>query len=271
MSVSQNDEIKRVFFGLEISAPWPHEWPKGRVIEESSRHITLAFLGNAPLKELISQLDALPKPSFEIGMVGKCDQLLFLPERHPRVAAYHVKWLEKEEALNQFQKELASWLMERRYMEEEKRPFLSHITVARSPFDKEEWKRVFQELPVVAKALHLYESTGNLVYHSHWNYAFLPAFDEISHTADIAFHVRGKNCSELFRHAQIALSFKFPSLLSFFSKEEKANLDEIIIALNEIVSEADQTLGCPFKAVSFHDKVKSDEKGILHWEMIIDV
>jgi 2'-5' RNA ligase len=268
----QDGVIKRVFFGFEVAAPWPLEWPSGRIIAETSRHITLAFLGNAHTKELLSHIHTLPRPSFKVGIVGKCDQFLFLPDGHPRVVAYHVTWMENEQPLNQFQQQLSFWLIDHHFMpKHEKRPFLSHLTVARSPFNQKEWEQTFHELPVMIKGLHLYESIGNLSYRSLWNLSFLPAFEEFAHTADIAFHIRGENYPELFYHAQIALAFKFPSLLSFFSKEQKTTIDEIIIALNEIVAVTDEKLGCPFKAISFHDKVTQDEKEILHWEMIVDV
>ncbi len=43
------EEEKRLFFGAEVSAPWPKELPQGRVLEEKARHLTLAFLGETRL------------------------------------------------------------------------------------------------------------------------------------------------------------------------------------------------------------------------------
>ena len=36
---------KRLFFGFEVKAPWPQGLPKGRILKEDQRHITIAFLG----------------------------------------------------------------------------------------------------------------------------------------------------------------------------------------------------------------------------------
>lgn len=87
----QNEE-KRLFFGAEVHAAWPKEFPHGRIIDEESRHITLAFLGQTSFARLESILPALPLPQFKIGKVGKIDRFLFLPERNPRVVAGHVHW-----------------------------------------------------------------------------------------------------------------------------------------------------------------------------------
>jgi hypothetical protein len=99
----------------------------------------------------------------------------------------------------------------------------------------------------------------------------LPPFEEKEHTADLAFIVRGQTPQELHRNAQLALSFKFPMLLPFFSKNLQTTLDGIIIALNEMVGSADAACGSPLKAISFHGQIKEDAYQILHWEMIVDV
>jgi RNA 2',3'-cyclic 3'-phosphodiesterase len=110
-----------------------------------------------------------------------------------------------------------------------------------------------------------------LEYQSLWEIPLLSPFEEFEHTADIAFLVRGTTPQELHRNAQLALAFKFPKILPFFSKRLQDTLDEIIIALNEMVGKADAECGCPFKAVSFHGQIKAEEENLLHWEMIVDV
>jgi hypothetical protein len=121
------------------------------------------------------------------------------------------------------------------------------------------------------KGLHLYKSMGNLEYQSLWEMPLLPPFEELEHTADLAFHIRGSTVQQLHTHAQLALAFKFPPLVSCFTQKTQNSLKEIIISLNEMISQADMEFGCPFKAVSFHGEIKEDAQKLLHWNMIVDV
>ena len=260
----------RLFFGAEVSAPWPKELPHGKIVQEEGRHMTLAFLGDVSLPGLLRDLQTFPTLPFPIGIIAKSDKILFLPEETPRVVAWHVKFLEKMEEWNHFYAAFTAWLQQKNYRVE-KRPFMAHVTVARFPFVKEEWEKVFSEIPVVIKAIHLYESCGNLTYESRWSLPLILPYEEIEHTADIAFIIRGMSIQELSLHAQAALASKFPSLTRYFSDKTCTNLDDVVIVLNEVIAAADKAEGCPFKAVSFHGNVTMDEKGLLSWEMIIDV
>ena len=260
---------KRLFFGFSVNAPWPMTYPKGRMIEESSRHMTFAFLGNHPFIELEKNLSSFPKPAFLLSPVGMMDQLLFLPKSRPRVVSYHVTWFTNGDKMGDFQKAALNWL-ETLHFKVDRGPFLPHTTLARSPFDPQTWEEAFEILPVIVTGIHLYESVGNLRYVSLWEIPFLTPFQEIEHTADIAFVIFGKNLTELYLHGAIALSFKFPSFLKFIEKREMTTLNEVIQSLNRMISLSDLEMGCPFKAVSYHGKIK-EEKQLFQWEMVIDV
>jgi hypothetical protein len=96
-------------------------------------------------------------------------------------------------------------------------------------------------------------------------------FVELEHTADMAFSLRGYSMAQLFSHAQLALAFYFPQLVTFIEKKEDFNsLDRIVMELNEWLSRVDGEIGIPFKAVSFHGKMQS-HRDFLEWEMIVDV
>ena len=267
MSTS-SEETKRLFFALEVAAPWPEAFPKGRLLEEGCRHMTLAFLGQVPYDSLKALLPQLPLPSFQLGPVGRFDRCLFLPQRRPRVVAWEVHWYGGERLLA-YQKLLSGWLRKHGCSIEE-RLFLSHVTLARWPFDKEGWSRLSYQLPMIGRAIHLYESLGNLRYEPRWSFALTPVFEEISHTADLAFKIRGENNQQLFLHAQLALAFSFPPFLSFVAEGSPQSIEEIILELNGLVSRADAVIGVPFKAVSYHGNVV-DCEGVLEWEMIVDV
>ena len=253
-----------------MQAPWPKEYPPGRLIEEKSRHLTLAFLGNIPYPELAPHLSSFPIPHFKFSPCGICDKLLFLPTDAPRVVSAHVKWLYKAGQLIAFQKNLLQWLKTLQLKVDE-RELLSHVTIARAPFMEQEWEDAFKTFPIVLSAIHLYESIGNLTYQPLWSYPFLKPFEELDHTADIAFHIQAEDIQQLHLHAQMALCFKFPALTPYLTKDLASSLDDIIIDLNAMVAISDQEIGCPFKAVSFHGSIQKDHQGILHWEMIVDV
>ena len=265
------DEQKRLFFGFEVHAPWPSSFPKARMIDGKDRHLTIAFLGLTPSSKIEQILPELPKPSFRVGPIGIFDRCLFLPKKNPRVVAWHAIPIGDSNPIAPYQKELSEWLRQKGYPIED-RDFLFHITLGRNPFVKEEWKKEFATLPLFYQNLHLYESLGNLSYKPIWTYPLLPPFEEIEHVADIAFDINGETLSQLYLHGQLALAFTFPEIIPFFDvSNRKTSIEDIIIGLNQIVSEADKEIGCPFKAVSFHGDIQNREGNLLHWEMIVDV
>jgi hypothetical protein len=96
-----------LFFGAQVEAPWPQDYPVGRIIPEETRHVTLAFLGQHLLPELQQTLLSVPRPRFEIGPAGIANQLVFLPPDKSRVAALFVQWLDPSFAFNTYQNEFA--------------------------------------------------------------------------------------------------------------------------------------------------------------------
>lgn len=263
-------DVKRLFFALEIQAAWMYPLPEGRILKEENRHVTLAFLGNKSLSQMQNDLKNFPLPCPLLGLTGWCDHLLFLPKGMPRVVAGHIDWLDPQ-AFFHIHQELSSWLIAHGY-KIDTRKILSHVTLARAPFNEKKWREAFFPFPLVAKSLNLYESIGNLHYRSMWSLPFTAPIEEIEHTADIAFQIRGKDIQQIFLHAQLALAFKFPSMFHYFSDGSGIqSLDDVIIQLNRNVSRADAERGCPFKAVSFHGKVTTEERGFMLWEMIVDV
>lgn len=260
---------KRLFFGWEVDAPWPSDYPEGREIKENSRHLTLAFLGNISFSKLKPHLSQFPIPFFKVSPVGICDKLLFLPEKSPRVVSLHIQWLTHKNGLLDYQKKILEWLKTLNYPIDE-RPLLPHISLARSPFDQKKWEEYFTPLPLSAQSIHLYESMGNLHYEKRWTMTLLSAFEELEHTADIAYTIRGETLQDLFYHAAIALSFKFPTLVTFIPQSVScSSLEDIIQQLNLLISYADMAIGCPFKAVSYHGEIRHNQ--IKEWEMIVDV
>ncbi len=256
---------KRLFFGFELSCPWPEEYPSGRLLANKDRHLTLVFLGDIQAEKLLESLPHLPLPSFQIAPVGLFDKLLTLPPESPRVVSWHVQWLLKKSQILQYRTSLIDYLKSLGYRVD-LRPFLSHLTVARAPFDAEKWQEAFAPLPCFVKALHLYETTGNLEYTPLFSLPLLAPFEEFDHTADIAFTIYGDSFQELYLHATLALSFKFPPLLSYLREEQIQDQLGLIKALNQLISLSDIEEGCPFKAVSYHGQFQNHK-----WEMIVDV
>ncbi|MBS0621446.1 MAG: hypothetical protein JSR80_00585 [Verrucomicrobia bacterium] len=251
---------QRLFFALQIEAPWPEELPGGRLLDPEHRHLTLAFLGNVEMPSL----EGFLPPPFKVGPVGYFDKVLFLPHKDPNVAAWHVNWFEQN-PLQHYPEELL------RFLGKTPRSCLSHVTIARKPFNAKEWSSAFSPLPLKVTGLHLYESVGHLRYEPVWSYPLLSPFDEIDHTADIAFCVRGENFDQLYLNARAALAFLCPSLLEISSPPiAVTKVEEIVIALNALITEADIRWGSPFKAVSFSGNVR-EKQSILEWEMIVDV
>lgn len=228
--------MARLFFGMEVFCPWPDEFPSG------DRHLTLAFLGDTNMPDLHS----FPKPPFSIGVAGFFNK----PLKLAHVIAWHVQWLQK--GIDEYQKELTAWLGI-------KDRFLPHVTITRNL----DWQHDFQPLPLYVQNINLYESLGHSKYKILWQYPMLAPFEEIEHTADIAFIVRGN----LYLHAQLALAFHYPQMIRYFDFQKIDGFDEIVTALNQILARVDSEIGCPFKAVSFH----GEKTPLGEWEMIVDV
>lgn len=259
---------QRLFFAAELTGAWPQEFPSGRILKEDDRHLTLVFIGPASLSELMAKMKTMPLPPFHLGPASFTTKWVFLPnEQAPRVVAAEVDSLV---SVVDYQKTLASWLKDQGYPYD-LRPFLPHLTVARGTFDVEAWKKIPCQIPFYIRSIALLESLGNSRYQHQWRHSFLPPFAEIEHTADIAFLIRGENFQDLYHHAQIALAFKFPPLIAYFSKKTHfPTLDSVIAELNGLLARADLELGIPFKAVSYHDET-TFHSGHLEWRMIVDV
>jgi RNA 2',3'-cyclic 3'-phosphodiesterase len=267
------EEQKRLFFGLEVNAPWPSKLPPGRHLDEKHRHLTLAFLGQVPYSKLTDSLKQFPTPSFKVGLVGRFDQCLLLPKKHPHVIAWNIEWLENPEALLTFQENLCSWLNKEGFpVANSDRKWLAHVTLSRQPFPAPQWLKTFNPLPLTIKDIHLYESLGNLHYSPIWTHPLKAPFIEIEHMADLAFHVYGESLEQLYCHAKMALAFRDSSILSCpFIPTKLDSVEDIVIALNEIIRQLDREEGSPFKAVSFHGDITKNSDETLKWEMIVDV
>jgi 2'-5' RNA ligase len=264
---------KRLFFALDVVAPWPKELPRGRCLAENQRHMTLAFLGEADWENLLQNIANMPQLPFKVGLTGHFDKCLLLPIRYPHVAAWHVTWKDDSKALIDYQKRLTNWLVSIGLpIKDSGREWLPHVTICREPMDANGWKRNFHPLPMATRDLCLYESLGGLNYRPIWSKSTLPPFEEFEHTADIAFIIYGESLKQILLHAQIALAFKFPPLLDMLlENKDVQSLEDIIIDLNDLICRADSAIGCPFKAVSFHGEVEEVEPNIFKWEMIVDV
>ncbi len=173
----------------------------------------------------------------------------------------------------------------------DQKEWLSHVTVARGVIDQQQWRKFFRPLPCYATAIHLYETVEHGTYRSLWSYPFKAPFEELEHTADLAYLIYGNNLSEIYHNAFLALSFKEPQLLLYKKANVlPSNLSDIIIALNRAIAELDRLTGSPFKAVSYHGEIQlirhlcpnqlknqkigtasSGDVSICQWEMIVDI
>ncbi len=270
---TRSREAHSLFYGLELATPWPENYPKGRLIPEEGRHQTLSFLG--PLsrekrEEFLAFPLRLSLPPLFLGAAGYFDSLLFLPPERAKVVAWRPRLLSGEHELLTLTFQLQEALL-MRGCQVDSRPLLPHVTVARTPFSREDWERSFQPLPLFFCALHLYESVGELKYHPLTTLPLPVPIEELEHTADVAFRLRGKNLTQLALHAQLALAFLAPSFLELL--EEKpvvAKLVDLVQLLNKKIFDMDRKFGSPFKAVSHAGELKQ-EGDLLVWEMIIDV
>ena len=127
----------RLFVALELPATVRERivgWQRAeltdpglRVVPEANLHITLAFLGYLPEKAIGSVAEVVnaiqsPAPRIELA-----SEPVAKPRGRPRLLALEAT----SPATVKLQAELEAELAERRLYEPEKRPFWSHLTVAR--------------------------------------------------------------------------------------------------------------------------------------------
>lgn len=230
--MNRKEGKKRLFFGMSLFVPWPDTFPKGRVLDMNSRHLTLAFLGDCFFSELYN----FPVPSYSLGSVGYFDELLFLPKRKPKVASWHLKCL-IENGLFEYQRSLIDWLLSCGY-ELERRDFLPHVTVARSPFNEEEWSSAFKPLPFCLTGLHLYESLGNLVYKPLKSYPLLQSIQREFFGKSSCFLIRWKELEDLFISVQMAIAYAFPNFIeNVLLKESFENLKSLERTVENILEQ----------------------------------
>ena len=183
--MAQEDE-KCLFLGVHVVGSWPRSFPPARLIEEEMRHITLAFFGVTSYSRLSSLLPSMPKPPFPVGLGGMGDYIEFFSH----VVATHVTWFEETHLFLEYYTLVQAWLNAHGYPTDT-RPYNPHITLARQPFSFHDWKQIISPIPFYATGIHLYESLGHSHYKPLWEIPLPAPFEEIEHTADIAFLVRG--------------------------------------------------------------------------------
>lgn len=178
----------------------------------------------------------IPPPPFKVGLAG-C------------IRSCQVQWLENPTWITEYQNDLACGL----------RNCGTYIHAIQESYEG-------SLTPFTLKSL-------SLVYGKpRWTYPFIPAFEEIEHTADIAFQIHGETTAQLFLHGAAALAFHMPEYLNYLAPAASfSSIDEVIIGLNKAISRADTAVGCPFKAVSLHGEISKQKDGTLVWEMIVDV
>lgn len=252
--------MSRLFFAMQAKLPF-FEMPFGRSLLENDRHLTLTFLGERKKDEILSKMGNLALPFNLLSPSARCDQILFLSN----VVALNVKFLSHLDFVLSIKRDL-----DLLYQIDASEPWLPHITLARAPFDAKGYEELNVNLPALFTSFHLYESKGSLTYVPIWSFQFLEPFEIVSHTADLAFKIRGETFSDLFHSAALAISFQYPELFKFYEKKECTNLEEVIEKLNEFITVCDIEIGSEIKAVSHSSNIVHQNK-IYTWEMILDL
>lgn len=108
-----------------------------RVVGPQNLHVTLAFLGYLPEKAIASLVEVLEEAARPAPRIELAPEPVAKPPRRPRLFALDAV----SEGAVELQAELERELVARRLYEPEKRPFWSHLTVARVRPEKRGSKR----------------------------------------------------------------------------------------------------------------------------------
>jgi 2'-5' RNA ligase len=137
--VSPTDERARLFVALTLPpevvsalVEWRARALEGvaglRLIEPSSLHITLCFLGSLPVSAVGPVGEACARAVRKASGLSLSD-IAWLPPRRPRVVAVRVA--DPSGSLASLQAAVAQALLDGGWYAPEPRPFLAHVTVAR--------------------------------------------------------------------------------------------------------------------------------------------
>ena len=259
-----NLTLKRLFFGLEVHAPWPTHFPKGNILAETQRHVTLSFLGHCDLENLLGELRYFPLTSktSPIGFCGLFDYCLFLPPKTSHVVAWHNHWYHQKYFIEIFQRTLTDWLKQLHFSPDSSE-WLPHTTICRGSFDQEEWLKSFIPLPFFTQSIHLYESLGNATYQSVWNYPVLAPFEQIASQKNHLL-IRASSLSDLYYNAFTALAFKYPSLVAHFIQiNELSSLDEVTDVLNQCMRSFSESHSSGVKSIHLSEEPLKNLEGVV--------
>ncbi len=266
------DEKKtnRLFIGASVVAIWPDTFLSNEIIKEENRHLTILFLGGQD-QNAKNILMNFPKPKSTLSPIGIFSKYVGLPKRSPHLVALEGEIITGMN-IEDYRNNISRWSeMQGIEFKKAKRPFYPHLTICRKHPDIFKWESSIIKIPFYIDGINLYQSLGNSEYEKLKIYPFVPAFEQIHHTADIAFLIRGESLQNIFINAQIALAFSYPDILGFLETDiEISSQDQVIMELNKIISNIDIKIGSPFKAVSFHGSF-TQQLGYTQWEMIVDV
>jgi len=267
----EEKKTNRLFIGASVVTVWPNAFPSEEIIKERNRHITILFLDGQDDNSK-NLLKTFPKPESVLSMAGFFSKYIGLPKRSPHLVAMEGEMITGIN-LENYRNQLLKWSESQGIdFKKPKRPFYPHLTICRKNPDISKWESEQIKIPFYVDEINLYQSMGNSEYEKLKTYSLVPIFEEISHTADIAFTIRGESLQSIFINAQIALSFVCNSFIDFLeTNKEISSQDQIIMQLNKIIANVDIEVGSPFKAVSFHGSFTKSENGFYQWEMIVDV
>lgn len=113
-------------------APLLRAWPGLRPVGPASLHVTLAFLGWKPEAAIAPLGELVEACATGVGGVAglALGEPLWLPRRRPRVLAVAVE--DRHGSLGALQERVVERLASEGWYEPEARPYLPHVTVARS-------------------------------------------------------------------------------------------------------------------------------------------
>jgi 2'-5' RNA ligase len=261
-------ETKRFFFAMEIEAPWPGEFPKGRLLGVPARHLTLAFLGDVNHSALLEIIGKTPLPPLKTGFVGHFNKTVFLPFKHPRVVAWHADLLNKKQILTEYQKQFCDWLKSSGFEPAGYgRPWLPHVTLCRSRFDFDGWKKAFRPLPFIATKLVLYESKGSLQFEPKWSYELTLPIEKLADSVNTAYVLRGEDMESILLHARVALGFHDETFYHKIVSNQTLNNQTDL--LNYLEKELHKIPGGDLVELKFEGGIIKRKDSLLECKMIV--
>lgn len=251
------------FFGFEIHSPFIEVFSYNKIGEKGSPFLPFLSFEETIFQKVCALLDYVPHPFFQVGPVALLETCFLLRNRTLENLTLQIRRFGVD-LIQPYQKLLHTYFIQEGCQPD--RVPLTQSIVCKPVSFLQKSRTNGEQFPLYLLKLHLYKRCEEERYISIWTRPLLPPFKEVKQGNFILY---GENFQQIFLHAQIALSFKFPAFTPFIDDTYQVrNLHDGGVRLLTLIYKACDVIKMPIKKAIFPD-YGAKEQGLLKWELSV--